>query len=355
MEKEKSKHIYIGEYLRSDILSGKWKPGAKLPSENELSGNFAVSRQTVRVALSQLHASGLIEKIQGKGTFVSNKKRRMAAVLMTYIDEYIFPEIIKGIDQELAKSGYGIVLFYSNNTHEKERECLEYILENDFDALIIEPARSALSTPNLDLFEKAQAKGRPVIFMHGYPDNFSCSFVIENDELAGYMAASHLIENGHKKILGIFKQDDMQGVKRSAGFKKALMEASIPGSDIFHIYYETRDRMDIFKKNSVPTDITAIVTYNDQVAIELTGFLKKKNTLIPDDISIVSFDDSLIAGDDASCLTSVAHPKQELGIAAARSLLDIIYKRKDRIETIIDPRLVIRSSVKNLVPGVGNG
>ena len=355
MRKETSKHKHIQEYLQSNILSGKWQPGERLPSENTLSDSFNMSRQTVRLALSQLHSSGLIEKMQGKGTFVSIKKSRMAAVLMTYIDEYIFPEIIRGIDRELTKNGYGIVLFYSNNTHEKERECLEYILKNDFDTLIIEPARSAMQSPNLDLFEKNQAQGRSIIFIHGYPENFRCSYVIENDELAGYMAVKHLVKNGHTRILGIFKQDDMQGVKRSEGFKKALLEASIPESGSMLVYYETGDRGDLFRKCSIPVDITAVVTYNDQVAIELIGYLKKKNIHIPGDISIVSFDDSMIAGDEASCLTSVAHPKQELGIAAAVSLLDLIGKKKDTIERIIDPQLVIRSSVKDLTLEDRNG
>ncbi|MBO5246897.1 MAG: GntR family transcriptional regulator, partial [Eubacterium sp.] len=110
MEK-KLKYVDICEDLRNQILEVKIRPGDKLPSENELSATYGVSRQTVRKALEILQNEGYIYAEHGRGTFCSElmrhrKQSKNIAVVTTYLSDYIFPRVIQGIDWVLTENGY---------------------------------------------------------------------------------------------------------------------------------------------------------------------------------------------------------------------------------------------------------
>lgn len=128
MKEAETKHELIENYYISLIEENKVSAGDQLPSENEIANLFNVSRHTVRQALTYLVQEGWIYKERGKGSFYSNKKtnevKKNVAVLTTYISDYIFPKIISGIEEELRRKGYNLLLFNSNNDIENERRCL---------------------------------------------------------------------------------------------------------------------------------------------------------------------------------------------------------------------------------------
>lgn len=103
-ENGKAKYYALMEEMKTDILSGKIRPGEKLPSENQLSVRYGLSRHTVRKALGILAGDGYIESFQGKGTFCADVLRQIhgtgnIAVVTTYISDYIFPRLIQGIER----------------------------------------------------------------------------------------------------------------------------------------------------------------------------------------------------------------------------------------------------------------
>ena len=107
----KPKYFSLMEQLRSDIMSGAIRPGEKLPSENELSQKYSLSRHTVRKALGILEQDGYVEAFHGRGTYCSENMRHIKnskniAVVTTYISDYIFPRLIQGMDNVLSESGY---------------------------------------------------------------------------------------------------------------------------------------------------------------------------------------------------------------------------------------------------------
>lgn len=111
----KPKYFSLMEQLRSDIMSGAIRPGEKLPSENELSQKYSLSRHTVRKALGILEQDGYVEAFHGRGTYCSENMRHIKnskniAVVTTYISDYIFPRLIQGMDNVLSESGYSIIL-----------------------------------------------------------------------------------------------------------------------------------------------------------------------------------------------------------------------------------------------------
>lgn len=216
-ENGKTKYYALMEELKQAILSGQIKPGEKLPSENELSARYQISRHTVRKALSILINEGYIEAEHGRGTFCSQrmghlKNSRNVAVVTTYISDYIFPRLIQGMDKVLTENGYSIILKNTANSRTKEEKVLEDILTKDIEGLIIEPSKSQIFCRHTNLYGMLDEYEIPYVFIQGvYSQMLDKPHILMDDCKGGYMVTKHLLDYGHKKILGIFKADDSQG------------------------------------------------------------------------------------------------------------------------------------------------
>lgn len=358
-EEKTPKYMQIAEYFKREILEGNISPGEKLLSENEIVEKFKVSRHTVRQALMELEKGKYIYKEQGKGTFCSylqkdNKgNKKTIAVLTTYISNYIFPSIISGIEDVLSSSGYSLLLFNTNNEKNKEGEYLQKIMEHDVVGLIVEPTMSALPNVNLEYYKQLNSKKIPFIMINANYEQLNAPYVVMDDIEGGYALTKYLIQLGHRNIAGIFKNDDLQGINRKLGYCKALSEFSIPINESIIGKYETREEVfsvyeftsNLLRKNDRPT---AIVCYNDQVAIHALQAIRDEGLRVPEDISIVSYDDSYIATATEVKLTTVRHPKDEMGRRAARFLVDIIEGRVEKPYYVYKPELIVRNSAMSV-------
>ncbi|NLM09535.1 MAG: GntR family transcriptional regulator [Clostridiaceae bacterium] len=356
MGQDKPKYQQLKEYLIELIDSNELTKGNRIPSENELAGRFNISRHTVRRGISELVNEGVLTTTQGKGTFVNqgfrnNRQNLIIGVITTYIGDYIFPSIIRGIDQVLSENGYSIALGCTNNQFEKERQCLENFLNQDIKGLIVETTKSALPNPNFELYEEFKKRNIPVLFMHGSYKGCSASSIYVDDVEAGYLATKHLIELGHKKIAGIFKIDDIQGHARFEGFCKAHKEFGIALNDNRVLWFDTNDLKYKFSMQSGEIiieffeDCTSLVCYNEQIGLKLIDIIRGKGgIIIPNRLSLVSFDDSDLAVASEVKMTTVAHPKEKLGIEAANLMLKMITENQEVFKVKMTPELVIRNS-----------
>ena len=119
------KYYFLMEELKQQILTGSIKPGDKLPSEYQLAAQYQMSRHTVRKALSILESEGYVSPQHGRGTFCSKAmlhtgNSRTVAVITTYLDSYIFTDVIRGIDRVLTGAGYSIILKNTKNSRNLE-------------------------------------------------------------------------------------------------------------------------------------------------------------------------------------------------------------------------------------------
>lgn len=352
------KYLILADSLRADILNGTYNKGQKLPSENELSQKLGFSRQTVRQAMDTLDKDGLLERKQGSGTYVAFKEHekrnptKNMGIISTYTDSYIFPSIINGIDKVLREKGYMMQLSLTHNQVENEARALKMLLEKNVDGLIIEPTKSGLPNLNLDLYRRIKQRNIPVVFFNAHYPDLDFQYVCMNDRLAGYKAARCLIDAGHKEIAGIFKSDDRQGQLRYKGFMEALSEAGLDTKPARVIWFVTEDipylAEDISRITRVLRNCTGLVCYNDQTAFAVMPPLIKKGYAIPDDLSVIGIDNAEIAAFCEVPLTSLAHPMDKLGQAAAQSILKLIQNPEEQVTIEFEPELVIRKSVKNM-------
>lgn len=360
-ENGKPKYFTLMEELKEEIISGRIQPGEKLPSENQFTVQYSLSRHTVRKALSLLEQEGYIEACHGKGTFCSEKMRHMKksrniAVVTTYISDYIFPRLIQGMDNVLSEQGYSIILKNTGNSRQKEAKCLEELLQKDIDGLIIEPSKSQLSCRHPGLYENLEKYQIPYIFIQGiYTEMKDKPHILMDDTRGGYLVTKYLLEQGHRRITGFFKADDIQGIQRHKGYVRALQEAGIPYDPDLVVWFHTEDRRskpsmmvkEMVKTGSLPH---GIVCYNDQIAVQVIESLEDCGLQVPKDISVTGYDNSLYA-QRGTGITTIAHPQERLGEMAAELILEKINgvsEEDSKVERLIQPELIVRGSCRRL-------
>ena len=355
------KYQWLAEWIKREILDKKLLPGDKLYTENELANMFSLSRHTVRQAISILENEGTVTRSRGSGTYISSVRSsrpetKTIGVITTYISDYIFPHIIQGIDSCLMENGYTMQLGITYNKPEVEAAVIKGLLERGVDGLIIEPSKSALPNTNSQLYMQIEKSGIPCVMINGYYPGSSFPVVATDDKDSGCRAVELAIQYGHKNIAGIFKSDDIQGHLRYLGYSEGLQKhfLSLKAENV--LWYVTEDMNDIFSGAADSlvlkrlNDCSAVVCYNDQIAVMLIELLKRNNIDVPKDMSIVSFDDSSLSALVVPGLTTFAHPKEILGNEAALQIINIINGKEPCTGKRFTPDLVQRSSLAEVPP-----
>ncbi len=333
----KPKYQVLAEAMRTGILSGKYQK--TLPTEQTLCGQFGVSRQTVRQALSVLETEGLIERRQGSGSFIREKRepaaspRRSIAVVTSYISDYIFPSILREIEAVCSENNSAPLLFATQNQFSNERRILQTLLAMDrLDGILIEGTKTGLPNPNVGLCRQLMEKGIPMIFMHGnyeqLPDTIS---VLDDNVSGGRMLVEYLVQNGHRGIGGIFKYDDLQGRQRFEGYLEGLREFDLMPDDGNILWYSTdskerflKDGFSEARVENMLSSCSAAVCYNDEIAAQLISYLTRKDYSVPDDFSVVSFDNSRYSEMSVPRITSLSHGRYNVGRMAAETLFRLL-------------------------------
>lgn len=359
MKNEKTKYQDLIDYIRNMIDNGELAPGGKLASENELSRQFGISRQTVRTAIGILEKQGVLRRVKGSGTYLNDRRRESLerrnriAVVTTYVDSYIFPKIIQGIEEQLFERGYSVQIAFTNNTLEREKSVLEDIISRDDVAgVIVEGTKSGLPNPNLSFYRKLMERKIPIIFINTYYPELGVPHVSLDDVQAARKAVDYLIEKGHRDIGAILKLDDGQGRQRYLGYLQAMDKAGLVVTDSRMVWIDT----DESKQLAYCTDkilnrlesCSALFCYNDQIAFQLVRLLGDRGIRVPEDVAVISIDDSDLAIHSEVQITSLPHPKEKLGAKAAELLLRMIDTGKPVESFEFETRVVERSSVKAL-------
>ena len=171
--KQPVKQTTVMAHILEDIQNGRYADGSRMPTEAEYSELFRVSRQTVRKALAALEEQGVIRRVQGSGSYVNHpsqrrKKTGQIAVICTYISEYIFPSILRGIEQVTKENDYQLLMNSTNNSIASERAILSKLRDNPPDGIIVEGTKTALPNPNREFYHSLAENGVPIVFrIHG--------------------------------------------------------------------------------------------------------------------------------------------------------------------------------------------
>lgn len=351
-----NKYQRVKDSLKEAILSGKYPIDEKLPTETELMEQFKVSRYTIRRAVGDLETEHFIYRIQGGGMFVQDWHKdwttendsKMIGVITTHIADYIFPRIIYGLDEVISDSGYSMLLGNTRNNHDRERKHLINMLNSKVAGLIIEPTQSALPNPNMDLYQEIKDDQIPVLFINAAYPQLDFPYVNTADAKTEKKLVEYLLGMGHESILGIFQVDDIQGVNRMNGFVQAYQEHPDISYKSNLIMYQSGDDFERITSRVASyidsTDRpTAIACYNDQLAIPVMSYVKSRGLRVPQDISIVGFDNYQMSQYMSPGLTTLNHVKDVMGEDAGRMMLQLLNKQPVKSITY-EPDLIVRQS-----------
>lgn len=353
------KYLQLKQEILSWLHSGEWKPHDLLPSENALASQFGMSRQTVRQTLSELEQEGYLYRQRGKGTYVappdyvkSGAAGAAVGMVTTYISDYIFPHIVRGAEAVLRSRGMGLYLTSTDNDKQREKDSLQLMAERSVGGLIVEPTKSAEGNPNLEQYLAFRYRGVPVVMINARYPELDCPCLIVDDEAGGFAAAEHLIQLGHRRIAGLFKTDDLQGTRRMKGFLRALRQHGVPVMPDGIVTYASENKWsrpaellaDMLRREDRPT---ALVCYNDELAVALLETIRQAGLSVPDDLSLVGFDDSTLAQAAEVKLTTLTHPKTAMGERAAEMLLRLMADPSAEGEDVTyAPKLIVRESTR---------
>ena len=333
------KYEQLAGILRSELQQQIRQGNNRLATEAVLSERYHMSRQTVRHALRLLEEEGLIVRRQGSGSYIRSAGGdtgiRQIAVVTTFLDDYIFPSILHDVQSVLSQEGYSTLVFATENQVSREREILSRLLQMQISAVLMEGVKTALPTPNGDLYQLLRANSIPVLFLHGAYSNLSGFPCLQDDNYTGgYLLTRYLLTHGHTRIAGIFKSDDIQGPQRYHGMVSALRDSGAAIRDDAIFWYDTLDRavlvgsghselLEHFIRHRIG-DSTAVVCYNDEIAFQLIKQLLAAGKAVPNEIAVVSFDNSFYSQIGPVPITSLGHKASRTGKAAAEMLLQIL-------------------------------
>ena len=359
MAVQEAKYQKVVNWILEEIEAGRLQTGDRLMSEEKMSEKFGLCRQTIRRATRELVDRNIVTRVQGSGTYIGDvssrrKERHMnVAVVSTFYESYIFPPTLRGIEKALSKAEYAMQVSFTDNKVENETGVLKAILQKDnIDGLIVEPSNGMLPNPNIKYYQEIMDRHIPLIFFNDVYPKLQVPCVRLDDEGIAKKATELLIHAGHKKIAGIFKMDDGQGSRRFSGYAQALMDAELKYDSRNVIWIDTVAQLDLKELEEYlflrMKGCTGVVCYNDQVAMQIIDLALNRGIRVPEDLSVVSIDDSNLAEICKVPFTSFPHPKEKLGEKVAENLLKMIENPMFNGDYIFGSKPVVRNSIWNL-------
>jgi LacI family repressor for deo operon, udp, cdd, tsx, nupC, and nupG len=269
--------------------------------------------------MAAIRATGYTPNVAARN--LRARRTMMVLVIVPNIANAFFAEILRGIDDELVASGYGIIIGNLDNKAEREPRYVELVYSGQVDAVLSMSARIPAANGRM-----MSAAGLPMATICvGIPGS-KLPFVMVDNYKASYAVACHLIELGHRRFGYIHgPADNVNDVERRAGFQAGLEAAGVDPRDVVSwpgdFYFESgmAAGRDFLARRDRPT---AIFAASDYMAIGFMKAVGAAGARVPEDISVVGFDGIEFSEVVTPNLTTVCQPRYELGRAGARLLLE---------------------------------
>ncbi|HKE93809.1 MAG TPA: LacI family DNA-binding transcriptional regulator [Povalibacter sp.] len=274
---------------------------------------------------------------------LATRSSNSVGVLVSELHGPFYGALLSAIEQTLRAAGKFVLVAAGHSNEEQEREAIRFLVGRNCDALIVHV--EALP----DRFLVEQQKTTPLVVVNRKVRGLSDRCFSLNNELGGHLAAQSLLGLKHRRIAyisGPLVWVDAQ--QRLKGHKRALAEAGVAFDErLLHEgdYHEAggSDALNhLFAKN-IP--FSAVVCANDEMAAGAMAAAHDRGLRLPEELSIVGFDDAPIARYVYPKLSTVHYPIADMGHMAARWVLRHVYQQKVEVQHVFEPRFVERDSV----------
>lgn len=270
-------------------------------------------------------------------------------MIVTTCETPYFAEIIHSVEELCYRQGYSLFLCNTQNNPEKIKNHLDMLAKKRVDGLLVMCAEYTQNSLNL----LAAFEDLPMVVMDWGPFNENTDLIQDNSFSGGYIATKYLIDNGHKDIAIISGElTKTTAITRYQGFEKAMQEANLAINPnwIMEGFFEPEDGYECMNKILVQDKLpTAVFCCNDIMALGAISAIGEKGLKVPDDISVIGYDNIHASRFFSPPLTTIHQSKSRLGVQAINLLFKRISEKGKEHEIIeIYPELVIRKSVKTL-------
>ncbi|MHB8061106.1 MAG: LacI family DNA-binding transcriptional regulator [Ruminiclostridium sp.] len=263
------------------------------------------------------------------------------------ISNHFFAELALGIDDEAHKHNRNIIFSNTSDKTERDIDSLNILYSRGVDAIIIAMA-SDIDNEKRNLYQNIISNiSIPIVLVDRHDPAFNCSSVKLNNKKGAYIATSHLLSLGHRKIACITGASGLRSTEeRMEGVRWAFDGAGIDMCEdyIYEGNYLHSGGYSAAKK-IVNTPVTAIFAFNDMMAFGAIRMLYQAGLQIPKDISVIGFDDIYFSELLDVPLTTVRQPAYEIGCEAVRrAIIEIENKNISKQNIFFEPELIIRKS-----------
>jgi LacI family transcriptional regulator len=264
-------------------------------------------------------------------------------VIVPDIQNPLFPPIIRGIDDCLGQAGYTPLIANTDNDPDRERVDFEAMRTRAVDGFVTATARL-----DHELLDEIATGGTPLVLVNRRVEDGSLPSATADDAAGVRLAVEHLVERGHRRIAHLAgPQEVSTGRQRCEGFRAAMEHAGLDPSlvKVGRAFTEPEGARLCEELLAGGEAVTAIVAGNDLMALGCYDVFAARGVDCPGQISVVGFNDMPFADRFAPPLTTVRIPHYEIGVAAAKLLLDLLQGTHDgATEVVLPPELVVRGS-----------
>lgn len=320
--------------------------------------NYPVSEELKRKVREAAQAANYVPNPMARSLKSNNHSFTDIGIVIPNISNQFYLQTTLGINNIAFEKGYNLILCNTMRRVEKEREYLRMLYERQARGVIL----SSIDTDS-DVVCSYIEKGMKFVLLDQRIENSNCSFINFDSRKGAGMAVDYLISQGHKHIA--FATTPLTRWTRKEvfiGYKDALKNANIEYTeDLLYVSgreYDNEDSNyevnsgDILAKQFIenPHDATAVLCINDMVAFGFIRTLRMNGIHVPEDISVVGFDDIPFADTFIPPLTTIRYPSNETGKLAAMMLFNNMNNDGDDLALgmKLEPKLIIRETVKCL-------
>lgn len=350
MQNNTPKYLLVEQHIRKAIKQKSMVE--KLPGERTLAKELGFSYMTIRKAIDNLVNEGVLYKVPTKGTFVADRKKNgkkktrnigyfLDSSIKSGISSPYYSLIFNAIEKEAAKHNYSVV-YFSDISDNKLRKILKKL-----DGVI------ATCMPRIENIIQEIKETVPVVVLDNSAADKSIPSVILDNYNADVESVDYICSLGHKRIgfmMGL--EDSDVGKNRYAGYQQGLGKNGLPLDEalVFHGDYSFRSGLkgaEYFL--DLDTRPTAIICANDSMAIGAMRWLHQAGVKVPEDMSIIGFDDIEVASQIVPALTTVAVPTSEIAKTSFAMLKDQMRGNTSKNQHVALPaHLVIRQTCSEL-------
>lgn len=306
-------------------------------------GSHSISEATKEKVFKSMRELGYVyDRIAAN---LRSKSSSTVGLIIMELANSFYSELLVGIHQELSKFGQTVLLGTTFDSQTNQDRLLSTMLEHRVGGIIL----SAVPGSSAEVVEKVRSWGIPVVLVGRRIPGTQFDFVGVDNMVGAELAVKHLLEHGHRRIGfigGFARLSSWQG--RKQGYDNALRQAGIPIDETLVIESPATLQCGtelIQKVMAVSAPPTAVLCYNDAIAIGAMMKLKEMGIIPGKDIAIIGFDDIPEAGIFSPKLSTVSSAIRSMGAHAAT----LLHSRMEGLDCepqniIVEPRLIIRES-----------